>query len=179
MTAATTKEVRLRGTASLRKPGQSQPKVGDAQKKRDRLLARLTRGSQPARRRIKGKRFDKEHQPKRPRGRPKGATNLLTRNLREAILRGCEDCGFNGKGAGGLRGYMKRLAIEDPKTMGMLLRGMIPTEVKVEGKQVRVSLTLEEAKAEVARFGLPPTEIYKLEYYTKETIDPACAKDLA
>ena len=144
-------------------------------KKKDRLAA-LTRGSQPGRVRVKGKRFSKEHQPKRPRGRPKGATNLLTRNLKEAILGGCEDCGLDGKGTGGLRGYMKRLAKEDTKTMGMLVRSMLPTEVKVEEKQVPVYQTVEEAKAEVARLGLPPAEIYKLEYYKGPLIDVEAAE---
>ena len=145
-------------------------------KKKDRLAARLTRGSQPARRRVKGQHFSKEHQPKRPRGRPKGATNLLTRNLKEAILGGCEDCGLDGKGTGGLRGYMKRLAMKDTKTMGTLVRSMLPTEVKVEEKQVPVYQTVEEAKAEVARLGLPPAEIYKLEYYKGPLIDVEAAE---
>lgn len=145
-------------------------------KKKDRLAARLTRGSQPARRRVKGQHFSKEHQPKRPRGRPKGATNQLTRNLKEAILGGCEDCGLDGKGTGGLRGYMKRLAMEDTKTMGTLVRSILPTEVKVEEKQVPVYQTVEEAKAEVARLGLPPAEIYKLEYYKGPLIDVEAAE---
>ena len=145
-------------------------------KKKDRLAARLTRGSQPARRRVKGQHFSKEHQPKRPRGRPKGATNQLTRNLKEAILGGCEDCGLDGKGTGGLRGYMKRLAMEDTKTMGTLVRSMLPTEVKVEEKQVPVYQTVEEAKAEVAPLGLPPAEIYKLEYYKGPLIDVEAAE---
>ena len=145
-------------------------------KKKDRLAARLTRGSQPARRRVKGQHFSKEHQPKRPRGRPKGATNQLTRDLQEAIWGGCEDCGLDGKGTGGVRGYMKRLAMEDTKTMGMLVRSMLPTEVKVEEKQVPVYQTVEEAKAEVARLGLPPAEIYKLEYYKGPLIDVEAAE---
>ena len=145
-------------------------------KKKDRLAARLMRGSQPGRRRVKGQHFSKQHQPKRPRGRPKGATNQLTRNLKEAILGGCEDCGLDGKGTGGLRGYMKRLAMEDTKTMGMLVRSMLPTEVKVEEKQVPVYQTVEEAKAEVARLGLPPAEIYKLEYYKGPLIDVEAAE---
>jgi hypothetical protein len=145
-------------------------------KKKDRLAARLTRGSQPARRRVKGQHFSKEHQPKRPRGRPKGATNQLTRDLQEAIRGGCEDCGLDGKGTGGVRGYMKRLAMEDTKTMGMLVRSMLPTEVKVEEKQVPVYQTVEEAKAEVARLGLPPAEIYKLEYYKGPLIDVEAAE---
>jgi hypothetical protein len=145
-------------------------------KKKDRLAARLTRGSQPARRRVKGQHFSKQHQPKRPRGRPKGATNQLTRDLQEAIRGGCEDCGLDGKGTGGVRGYMKRLAMEDTKTMGMLVRSMLPTEVKVEEKQVPVYQTVEEAKAEVARLGLPPAEIYKLEYYKGPLIDVEAAE---
>jgi hypothetical protein len=125
---------------------------------------------------VKGQHFSKEHQPKRPRGRPKGATNQLTRDLQEAIRGGCEDCGLDGKGTGGVRGYMKRLAMEDTKTMGMLVRSMLPTEVKVEEKQVPVYQTVEEAKAEVARLGLPPAEIYKLEYYKGPLIDVEAAE---
>jgi CHASE3 domain sensor protein len=53
--------------------------------KKDRLAGRLTRGSQPARRRVQGKRFTTDDQPKQ-RERPKGATNLVTRELEEAIL---------------------------------------------------------------------------------------------
>ena len=66
--------------------------------KRNRVAARLTRGSQPGRRREKGKRFSTDDQPKRSRGRPPGATNLMTRELKEAILGGCSDCGADGKG---------------------------------------------------------------------------------
>jgi len=98
--------------------------------KRNRVAARLTRGSQPGRRREKGKRFSTDDQPKRSRGRPPGATNLMTRELKEAILGGCSDCGADGKGTGGLRGYMWKLAMEDKKTMGMLLRAILPADVK-------------------------------------------------
>jgi hypothetical protein len=155
-----------------------QARPNETAKKKDRLAARLMRGSQPGRRRVKGQHFSKQHQPKRPRGRPKGATNQLTRNLKEAILGGCEDCGLDGKGTGGLRGYMKRLAKEDTKTMGMLVRSMLPTEVKVEEKQVPVYQTVEEAKAEVARLGLPPAEIYKLQYYKGPLTDVEAAESM-
>src|SRR5262245_16900894 len=73
--------------------------------KRNRVAARLTRGWQPGRRGGRGKGSTTDDQPKRPRGRPKGATNLLTRELKEAILGGAADCGEDGKGTGGLRGY--------------------------------------------------------------------------
>jgi len=54
--------------------------------KREGLLRRLTRGSQPGRRRAKARRFSKENQPKRGRGRPKGVKNYFTRNVREALF---------------------------------------------------------------------------------------------
>jgi len=130
----------------------------------DRLAARLTRGSQPSRRRIKGKRFTKDDQPKRSRGRPIGATNLMTRELKEAILGGCSDCGIDGKGTGGLRGYMKRLAMEDTKTMGMLVRAILPADVNVEVKEQRTYESLEEVKAKLAQLGIPSDDVYRLEH---------------
>ena len=86
--------------------------------KRNRVAARLTRGSQPGRRREKGKRFSTDDQPKRSRGRPPGATNLITRELKEAILGGCSDCGADGKGTGGLRGYMRKVAWKTRRRWG-------------------------------------------------------------
>jgi hypothetical protein len=41
----------------------------------------------------------------------------MTRELKEAILGGCSDCGADGKGTGGLRGYMWKLAMEDKKNL--------------------------------------------------------------
>jgi hypothetical protein len=137
---------------------------------KDRLAARLTRGSQPGRRRVKGKRFSKENQP-RPRGRPKGATNLLTRELREAILGGCSDVGEDGKGEGGLRGYMRRMAKQDTKTMGTLLRAILPTEVTVEEKKEHSYRTVEEVRAELERLGIPSGEVYRLLHYKGPVID--------
>jgi hypothetical protein len=42
---------------------------------KDRIAARLTRGSQPGRARVAGKRFTKDYQPK-GRGRRKGVPNI-------------------------------------------------------------------------------------------------------
>jgi hypothetical protein len=140
--------------------------------KRDRLAARLTRGSQPGRRRVKGgKRFSTDDQPKRPRGRPKGATNFMTRELKEAILGGCSDCGVDGKGTGGLRGYMKRLAIEDTKTMGMLLRANLPADVNVEVTEQKTYQSLDEVKAILAQLGIPTDVVYQLEHYKGPLIE--------
>jgi hypothetical protein len=139
--------------------------------KRDRLAARLTRGSQPARRREKGKRFSTDDQPKRSRGRPPGAANLMTRELKEAILGGCSDCGADGKGTGGLRGYMWKLATEDKKTMGMLLRAILPADVKVEVTEQKTYQSLDEVKARLAQLGIPTENIYRLEHYKGPLIE--------
>ena len=139
--------------------------------KRNRVAARLTRGSQPGRRREKGKRFSTDDQPKRSRGRPPGATNLMTRELKEAILGGCSDCGADGKGKGGLRGYMRKLAMEDKKTMGMLLRAILPADVKVEVTEQKTYQSLDEVKAKLAELGIPTDVVYQLEHYKGPLID--------
>ena len=133
--------------------------------KRNCLAARLTRGSQPGRRRKKGKRFSTDDQPKRSRGRPPGAINVINRELKEAILGGCSDCGANGKGTGGLRGYTRQLAKEDTKTMGMLLRAILPADVNVEVTEQKTYQSLDEVKAILAELGIPTDVIYQLEHY--------------
>ena len=140
-------------------------------KKRNRVAARLTRGSQPGRRREKGKRFSADDQPKRSRGRPPGATNLMTRELKEAILGGCSDCGADGKGKGGLRGYMRKLAMEDKKAMGMLLRAILPADVKVEVTEQKSYPSLDEVKAKLAELGIPTDVVYQLEHYKGPLIE--------
>ena len=141
--------------------------------KRDRLTARLTRGSQPGRRREKGKRFSTDDQPKRARGRPKGASNLnlMTRELKEAILGGAADCGEDGKGTGGLRGYMKRMAIRDSKTMGILLRAILPADVKVEVTEQKTYQSLDEVKTKLAGLGIPTENVFRLEHYKGPLIE--------
>jgi hypothetical protein len=139
--------------------------------KRDRLAARLARGSQPARRREKGKRFSADNQPKRGRGRPRGAKNLVARELIAAFLGGVSDCGADGKGTGGLRGYAWKLALEDMKTTGMLLRAFIPAEVKVEVTEQKTYQSLDEVKAMLARLGIPIDHVYQLEHYKGPLIE--------
>ena len=134
------------------------------------------RGSQPGRRREKGNRFSKENQPKRGRGRPPGATNIKTRELTEAIFGGCADCGFDGKGTGGLRGYMKRLAMQEGKTMAGLLRAHLPSNVKVEVKEHNGDLTIDELKEQLARRGIPVDPVFKLEFYKGPLIEGEAVK---
>ena len=62
-------------------------------------------------------------------GRPKGSKNKTTTLLKEAILRAGEAVGQDGKGKGGLTGYLKRVAQEDVKAYSTLLGKVLPMQV--------------------------------------------------
>jgi hypothetical protein len=95
----------------------------------------------------------------------------MTRALKEAILGGCSDCGADGKGKGGLRGYMRKLAMEDKKTMGMLLRAILPADVKVELTEQKTYQSLDEVKAKLTELGIPTDVVYQLEHYKGPLIE--------
>jgi hypothetical protein len=125
--------------------------------KRDALLKRLTRGSQPGRRRNKGKRFSKEHQPKRGPGRPKGARNYVTRNVLEALINAVNRFGEDGRGKDGLEGFLFKMCGEEPKSVMTMLQGTMPTRITVERRPKRYR-TLDEIRAELAQYGIDFTQ---------------------
>ena len=82
------------------------------------------------RRLVSDGRFKKGEDPRRGRGRPKGSRNLVTPEMRKAIIEAAEMVGSDGKGKGGLTGYLVRLArMENPVIFGKLLRRSIPPEI--------------------------------------------------
>jgi hypothetical protein len=126
-------------------------------KRDDRLVARLTRGSQPTRRRAKGRRFSEENQPKRGRGRPKGARNYFTRNVQEALLKAVNRFGADGRGKDGLEGYFFKMCGEEPKSVMTMLNSTMPTRITVEQRPKRYR-TLDEVRQELARYGMDLTQ---------------------
>ena len=62
-------------------------------------------------------------------GRRKGKGNIYPRVLKEAVLVAAEQVGFNRKGQDGLVGYLKRLAIDEPKSFTVLLARILPLQV--------------------------------------------------
>lgn len=65
----------------------------------------------------------------RGKGRPKGVPNKTTRAIKEAVLLAAEEVGSDGKGAEGLTGYLKSLAVNEPKAFAGLLGRVIPLQV--------------------------------------------------
>lgn len=66
-------------------------------------------------------------------GKPRGAKTKTTRVLREAIVLAAEQVGENGKGADGLVGYLRRVAVEDVKAFSGLLGRVLPLQITGEG----------------------------------------------
>jgi hypothetical protein len=66
---------------------------------------------------------------------------------------------------------MWKLAMEDKKTMGMLLRAILPGDVIVEVTEQKTYRSLDEVKAKLAELGIPTDVIYQLEYYKGPLIE--------
>jgi hypothetical protein len=134
---------------------------------------RLTRGSQPARANVAGKgRFAKGH--KKVGGRKKGVRNVVTRDIREAIVNAAIRHGEDGEGKGGLEGYLFTLAREDKRAFGGLLRAVMPMQFNAS---IETSLnvqykSLEEANAEARRLGLPDGRVFELTDYRRVEHEP-------
>lgn len=75
----------------------------------------------------------KRKPPAAGKGRPKGALNKTTSALKEAILQAAQAVGHDGKGKGGLQGYLQRVAQEDVKAFSSLLGKVLPLQVTGEG----------------------------------------------
>lgn len=64
-----------------------------------------------------------------PAGRPAGVPNKTTQLLKDAILLAAEETGSDGKGEGGLTGYLKHVAATDVKAFTGLIGKVLPMQV--------------------------------------------------
>jgi hypothetical protein len=86
------------------------------------MTNRLTRGSAPGRDRDALQRpgsFEKGH--KKLGGRKRGTPNVMTREYKEAVIQVANQLG----GKDGLLGYLKLVALNDPKTFVKLLCALL------------------------------------------------------
>lgn len=93
------------------------------------MTHRLTRGSEPNRAREASQRphsFDKGHA--KVGGRQRGTPNVMTRELKVAVIVAAHRLGSDLRGKDGLVGYLTRLAKTDTKTFVTLLRAVLPLQ---------------------------------------------------
>lgn len=72
---------------------------------------------------------EKKLPPNAGKGREAGTPNKTTKVLKEAILLAAEEVGQDGRGKGGLKGYLKRVALKDVKAFSTLLGKVLPMTV--------------------------------------------------
>jgi hypothetical protein len=91
---------------------------------------RFTRGSEPNRAREASQRphsFEKGHA--KVGGRKQGTPNIMTGELKVAVIEAAHQLGSDLRGKDGLVGYLTRLAKTDIKTFVALLRAVLPLQV--------------------------------------------------
>jgi hypothetical protein len=135
-----------------------------------KLAKRLTRGSQPGRaRNASAGRYRAGH--KKSGGRKKGVQNIMTRELKEAILHAASRHGEDGKGLNGLEGYMFLLASVDRKIFGTLLRAVLPLQADVVVREEVMLKTEGEVKAALLQRGLPESMLHRLEFHDNKLLE--------
>jgi hypothetical protein len=90
----------------------------------------------------------------------------------DAIIGAAEELGSDGKGAGGLQGYMKFLGRTDTKTFGMLLRAAIPTQINAT-VEPQVFRTEAEIVAEMRARGIPHQRFFPPQYADDDDVSEA------
>lgn len=73
----------------------------------------------------------KRKPPAAGKGRPAGSKNKTTTALKEAILMAGEQVGEDGKGKGGLTGYLRTLAVKEPKAFATILGKTLPLDTRL------------------------------------------------
>lgn len=81
-------------------------------------------------------------------GRKPGVPNKTTAALKDAVLLAAEEIGVDGEGKDGLKGYLKMLAMTEPKAYAGLLGKIIP--LQINGHLQHELISKEQRDAAVA-----------------------------
>ena len=100
-------------------------------------------------------RFSRANQPKKNMGRPLGALNLFTREIKEAAVNAATRYGADGHGLGGLEGFFFRCCDLHPTIMVSLLGRICPMQKAPDGERKTVYRTPEEFDEALKARGLP------------------------
>jgi hypothetical protein len=124
-------------------------------------------------------------------GRRKGSQNKVTNTFREAMLLAAQELGDTqevGKdGQGGLLGYLKVCGVLERKTFMLMMGRILPLKISAEVKQIKETMTIEEAVADLKACGMDEMLAFYLKRYPigpdeedtawADTIDVTLAKD--
>jgi hypothetical protein len=146
------------------------PGLNKIQKRNSRKRARnrAVRAVQPRKARDNNRetRLGGERGPKRACGRPPGSQNFFSREIKESVIRAANKVGLDGKGTGGMDGYLVRVALENQAVFCGLLRAVMGTQVTLEQTQPPKRYeTLEEVLADLKSRGIVPLEQKTLPHY--------------
>ena len=97
---------------------------------------------------------------RREHGRTRGTPNRINKLVREAIVEAAALVGEDGEGSEGLVGYLKLLAVTEPRAYASLLGRVLPYQITVD-EGPRPLATLAELAEELRRRGLPVPEPYR------------------
>ena len=102
-------------------------------------------------------------------GRPKGTPNRVTVVLKQAVMLAAEDVGEDGNGLDGVRGYMRRLAINEPSVFAQLLRRIMPVQVRTDiDPRSTLGQVLDAVKARVEMEKAKVIEVKPRQTWTRE-----------
>jgi hypothetical protein len=102
--------------------------------------------------------FRKGHVKPANAGRRKGVPNKSSTLLKQAILDAATLVGQDGKGRGGLTGYLQMLAVKEKAVYARLLEKVLPMQMNIEDKSVpRYSASEAVQKLEERNLPVPPS----------------------
>lgn len=103
--------------------------------------------------------------PERGPGRPVGSRNRTTRILKEAVLLAAEQVGENGRGRGGLVGYLRKIARTEPRAFCALLQRVLPMQVTakidIDSALRERYHSVQEAQRALRELGVPVRRLYQ------------------
>lgn len=93
-------------------------------------------------------------------GRPRGSQNKISVEVKEAVVNAAMNIGYDGKGEGGLIGYLEKMAKIEPRSFMSLLGRCVPVNLVMKGTIQHEILTPEQLIAQLKERGVPVERIF-------------------
>jgi hypothetical protein len=115
-------------------------------------------------------------------GRPKGSVNKISQTFRDVLLQAVSEVGSSRKvgkdGKDGLLAYLKVAAVRQENTTLQLLGRILPLKISTEVKEIKETMTIYEAIADLKACGMDELLAFYLTRYPvgRDEGDPEWAK---